>query len=113
MKKDIKELKYTIKKEESASDSYTITIDEVLDKDGIKSLTKRIEDTYNTETDIYTVSEVVKKNLTKNAIYSLIIASVGILIYIAFRFKFNYAVAAIVALIHDVIMIILFFCILG
>ena len=111
LENDIKELKYTIKKESVASNTTTITIDEVLDKDGIKSLTDKLEKTYNTDTDIYTVSKVVKQELTKNAIYSLIIASIGILIYIAFRFKFNYAIAAIIALIHDVTIIILFFCI--
>ena len=36
---------------------------------------------------------------------------IGILIYIAFRFKFNYAVAAIIALIHDSLIIFLFFCV--
>ena len=38
-------------------------------------------------------------------------ASIGILIYVALRFKFNYAISALVALFHDVLMIILFFCI--
>lgn len=108
---DIKELNYTIKKTEKTSEDITITIDEVLDKDHISTLSSSLEEEYNTNTDIYTVSKVVKQELTKNAIYSLMIASIGILIYIAFRFKFNYAIAAIIALIHDVTMIILFFCI--
>ena len=111
IRKDIKELDYTIKKEETTNENITITIDEVLDKDHIENLSKSLEDEYDTNTDIYTVSKVVKQELTKNAIYSLVIASIGILIYIAFRFKFNYAIAAIAALIHDVLMIILFFCI--
>ena len=111
IRKDIKELDYTIKKEETTNENITITIDEVLDKDHIENLSKSLEDEYDTNTDMYTVSKVVKQELTKNAIYSLVIASIGILIYIAFRFKFNYAIAAIAALIHDVLMIILFFCI--
>ena len=111
LKKDIKELEYTIKKEETTKENITITIDEVLDKDKIESLSNSLETKYETDTDIYTVSKIVKQELTKNAIYSLLIASIGILIYVAFRFKFNYAIASIVALIHDVLMIILFFCI--
>ena len=111
LKTDIKELDYTIKKEETTKENITITIDEVLDKDKIESLSTSLETKYEIDTDIYTVSKIVKQELTKNAIYSLIIASIGILIYVAFRFKFNYAIASIVALIHDVLMIILFFCI--
>ena len=111
LKKDIKDLDYSIKKESVTTNDITITIDEVLDKDDIESLSTYLEEEYDTNTDIYTVSKIVKQELTKNAISSLIIASIGILIYVAFRFKFNYAIAAIAALIHDVIMIILFFCI--
>ena len=111
LKENIKELDYTIKKEEITSENITITIDEVLDKENIESLSASLEAEYNTNTDIYTVSKIVKQELTKNACLSLILASIGILIYVAFRFKFNYAIAAIIALIHDALMIILFFCI--
>ena len=111
LEKDMKDLNYTIKKTEETDEDITITIDEVLDKDHIKNLSTSLEEEYNTNTDIYTVSKIVKQELTKNAIYSLIIATIGILIYIAIRFKFNYAIAAIIALIHDATMIILFFCI--
>jgi len=113
IRKDFDEYKYTIKKEEVTDSDITITIKEVLNKDDIKELSGDIEYKYDTNTDIYTVSKIVKQDLTKNAVYSLVIASIGILIYIAFRFKFNYAVAAIMALIHDCIIIFLFFSIFG
>ena len=111
VEKELKNSKYTIKKTEDSNDDITITIDEVLDKNHIKKLSQRLENEYDTDTDIYTVSKVVKQELTKNAIKSLIFASIGILIYVALRFKFNYAISALVALFHDVLMIILFFCI--
>lgn len=111
IEKDIEELDYTIKKTEETKEDITITIEEVLDKEHIEELSTTLESEYDTNTDIYTVSKVVKQELTKNAIYSLILASIGILIYVAVRFKFNYAIAAIIALVHDVLMIILFFCI--
>lgn len=107
----LKKEKYTIKKTEETKENITVTIDEVLDKEPIKKLSNNLEEKYKTNTDIYTVSKVVKQELTKNAIYSLVIASIGILIYIAIRFKLNYAISAIIALVHDVTMIILFFCI--
>ena len=108
---EIKDLKYTIKKSEETSSNVIVTIDQVLDKDDIKKLSSKLEEEYHTDTDIYTVSKVVKQELTKNAIYSLVIASIGILIYIAIRFRFNYAISAIMALVHDVTIIILSFCI--
>jgi len=107
----LEDVGYSIRKEEESSKDIVITISEVLDKDDIKGLSNGLEEEYDTTTDIYTVSKVVKQELTKNAIYSLVIASVGILIYVAFRFKFNYAVAAIIALVHDSLIIFLFFCI--
>ena len=111
LEKDLKNLKYTIKKEEETSKDITIVIKDVLDKKEIKNLTNTIEKKYDTDTDIYTVSKVVKQELTKNAIYSVLLASIGILIYVSIRFKYNYAVAAVIALVHDAVIITLFFCI--
>lgn len=111
IKKDMNKLGYVIKKEEETSNDITLVIKDVLDKDEIKELSSSLEKKYDTDTDIYTVSKVVKQELTKNAIYSIILASIGILIYVNFRFKFNYAISAIIALVHDVAIIIFFFCI--
>ena len=57
------------------------------------------------------MSKVVKQELVKNAIKSLIIAIIGIIIYVAIRFRFNYAISGIIALIHDVAFTFLFFAI--
>jgi len=111
IKNDLKDLGYTIKKSDGTENDVTVTIDEVLDKEDIESLTNELEEKYETETDIYVVSKIVKQELTKNAIYSLILAAVAIVIYVSFRFTFNYAVAGIVALAHDILIVILFFCI--
>ena len=108
---ELKNLKYTVKKSEETKDDVTVTIDEVIDKGHIQKLSKKIEKEYHTDTDIYTVSKVVKQELTKNAIQSLLFASLGILIYVAIRFKFNYAISALIALCHDVVMIVIIFCI--
>ncbi|KAF0197488.1 MAG: preprotein translocase subunit SecF [Bacillota bacterium] len=47
--------------------------------------------------------------LVRNAIYALILASIGMLIYIAIRFEHKFAVAAVIALLHDVFVVIIFF----
>ena len=111
IKNDMKKDGYTIKKQEETDSDITIVIKEVLNKTQTEKLSKSLEKEYNTNTDIYTVSKIVKQQLTKNAIYSVLLATVGILLYVSLRFKFDYAVSAIVALIHDVAIIIFFFCI--
>lgn len=100
---------YTFKKEEKTNSSYTIIIDEVLNKEEINALNSKLTNDYNTTTDIYVVSQIVKQELTKNAIMSLVLASIGIILYISFRFKFNYAVSGVLALVHDVCIVILCF----
>ena len=105
----IKELGYTIKKVDKRESNYTVIIDEVIEKDAINELNHELEDNFNVKTDIFAVSQVVKQELTKNAIYSLILAAIGIVIYVSIRFKFNYAISSVVALIHDVAIVILFF----
>ena len=45
----------------------------------------------------------VGKELTRNAVVAVLIACVAMLIYIAIRFEFNFGVAALTALLHDVL----------
>jgi len=51
-----------------------------------------------------TVGPVVGKEITRTAIIASLLAMFGILIYVAFRYEFSFAVGAIVALIHDIFM---------
>ncbi|MFQ5673841.1 MAG: protein translocase subunit SecF [Nitrospinales bacterium] len=48
------------------------------------------------------VGPKVGKDLREKAALSIIYASIGIVLYISWRFEFKYAIAAIVALLHDV-----------
>lgn len=52
------------------------------------------------------VGPKVGKDLTNKAILSIVFAWIGMLIYIAWRFEFRYALGAIIALIHDTIIVI-------
>ena len=105
----LKENNYNIEKTNTNEKELTFVISEVLGKEEITKLTSTLKDDYNLNSDIYVVSKVVKQELVKNAVKSLIIASIGIIIYIAIRFRFNYAISGIVALIHDVLFTFLFF----
>lgn len=108
-KDDIELNDYTIEKINTSKDATTIVIKEKLDKDEVKELSDKLESEYNTSADIYVVSDLVKKELIKNAIIALIIAFVGITIYVSIRFRFNYAISGIIALVHDVLITTIFF----
>ncbi|NQT29958.1 MAG: protein translocase subunit SecF [Candidatus Saganbacteria bacterium] len=48
-----------------------------------------------------TIGPVIGKELRAQALWALLIASIGIIGYVSFRFEFKYAVAALFALYHD------------
>ena len=48
-----------------------------------------------------TIGPVIGRELRMQALWALIVATIGMLIYVAFRFEFKYALAAILALYHD------------
>lgn len=100
---------YSINKVTYNLENTIVYLNESLDKDQINSLSLSLKEEMNLDSDIYVVSKLVKQELVKNAFKSLIIASIGIIIYIAIRFKFNYAISGIIALIHDVIITFLCF----
>ena len=62
--------------------------------------------------DVSYVGPVAGATLVKNAITSVLIASVLMLIYIAWRFDFHSGVAAVLALLHDVAVMLAFMVIL-
>lgn len=106
---EIKLEEYNILKTTKNKDSTTIIISEKLNKEEIKSLSSDIEERYNAKTDIFVVSDMVKKELIKNALFALMLSVIGIVIYVSFRFRFNYAISGIIALVHDVLITIVFF----
>ncbi|MGI2326489.1 protein translocase subunit SecDF [Planococcus sp. YIM B11945] len=67
---------------------------------------------FGNDANISTVSPTVGEELVKNAIWALALASIGIIIYVAFRFEWRMGVASIVALLHDVFFIIAAFSLL-
>ena len=52
------------------------------------------------------VGPAMGQELTRNAIYALIIAMGMMIIYITFRFQFVFAISGIIALLHDVLLVI-------
>lgn len=62
---------------------------------------------------VTSVGPTLGKELFKMSILALALAIVGMILYISFRFKFEYAVAAILGLVHDVLFVLGVFSILG
>ncbi len=80
--------------------------EEKLEEIGTKVKNSLVEK-YNAESIVVERVEMVGpkvgKDLREKAILSIVYAIIGIVIYISWRFEFQYAIAAIIALIHDVL----------
>ncbi len=62
---------------------------------------------------VTSVGPTLGKELLKKSVTALIIAVLGMIIYLTIRFKFTYALAAILGLAHDTLFVCGFFAILG
>ncbi len=80
-----------------------IRISDSLDGEKVKELNKYFEDKYDAKVNIGVVSNLVARELVKNAIISVLFALVGIILYVSLRFKFSYAIGGVIALVHDVL----------
>jgi len=113
VKSDLKELNYKVENVEQISDNVIyVTIHNVLDNEETTKIENYFNDKYSATTSVGSISNEVKKDITRNAIKALIYACIGMIIYITIRFKFSYGVSAIVALIHDSLMVLILFSLL-
>ncbi|WP_174729941.1 protein translocase subunit SecDF [Mesobacillus harenae] len=74
----------------------------VLSKEEISEVKDHFNELFGSDqTNVSTVSPTIGKELAKNAIIAVIIASVGIILYVTLRFEMFMALAAVIALLHD------------
>ena len=111
IKEDLTELELVASKITISSDEITIRIDDAIDGDKVKEVNTFFEDKYEAKVNIGVVTNIVQKELVKNAILSVLIALIGIIVYVSIRFKFSYAIGGTVALIHDVLIMFSIFAI--
>lgn len=110
IKTDIESLGYELYDYEQIEEGQVIVrITDTLDNTQIEKATAHFEENYEATTSIGVVSNLVQKELIKNAIISLLLASIGIVLYMTFRFEFSYAISGIFALVHDVVFVIILF----
>lgn len=89
----------------------SIRVDDAVDGETVKEINTYFEDKYEAKVNVGVVSNIVQQELIKNAVFSVLIALIGIIIYVAFRFKYSYAIGGVVALVHDVLMMFSLFAI--
>lgn len=89
-----------------------IRLSDSLDKDEVNEVSNYLLDEYESDALIQKVSPSIGENLIKNSIYSLLIAIFATVIYITFRFRSSFAFAAIVALLHDLFIMVSLFALL-
>ena len=77
------------------------------------SLAEQFKDSSLTLEGISVIGSAVSDEITRNAFWSVLVALLGILLYVAFRFELGYGIGAIVATIHDVLMSIGIYVLLG
>ncbi|EIQ3845490.1 TPA: protein translocase subunit SecDF [Staphylococcus pseudintermedius] len=80
-----------------------------LNKDEVAKVTDTLKSQYGKEPSVNTVSPVIGQELAKNAMLAVIIASIGMIIYISLRFEWRMGIASIISLLHDAFMIIAVF----
>jgi preprotein translocase subunit SecF len=95
------------------NDRVTIRFDKVLDAQQVKSVETAFKTAYGDKVtkEENTVDTELAKELALKAIYAVLIASVGIMIYVSIRFEWRFAIAGIVALLHDAFIVISLFSI--
>ncbi len=116
IQKYFKDNKYTVSDISYINDEKGVylKINETLTNEKIKEVQNNIDNldkSQSIKTDIGVVSNIVKKELTKNAILSIIFAAIGIVIYVGIRYTFSYGISAIIALIHDALFVVALFSI--
>lgn len=78
---------------------------EAIDTEVMEKAKESLGKTYNAEVSDNVVQPIIGRELVRNAVIISVLAWIGVLIYVSVRFKWDYALSGIVALIHDVFII--------
>ncbi|MEW5207868.1 protein translocase subunit SecF, partial [Bacillus cereus] len=114
--KDFKELNIDVKEENIVptgddNKGFAVRTLGVLSKDEIAKTKTFFHDKYGTDPNISTVSPTIGKEIARNAFIAVLIASAVIILYVSIRFRFTYALSAVLALLHDAFVMVVMFSI--
>ena len=97
-----------------ASGDYTVyaTTKASLSTEELSEIKEAFAAEYGVEPGDNVVTPVVGKELVRNAVILTIVAWIAMMAYVTFRYEVDYALGCIVALVHDVVLVLASFCIL-
>lgn len=104
-----------IQQAESAGEHGVIIRTKTLESEEIVAIDNAIKDKFKSAEMLRSemVGPTIGRELRINALLAIIAASIAIVAYISFRFEFRFAAVSIIALMHDVLITIGIFAILG
>ncbi|MGG2064265.1 MULTISPECIES: protein translocase subunit SecDF [unclassified Bacillus (in: firmicutes)] len=117
VQQELHDLKVDVKKEDivptgNDNKGFAVRTIGVLSKDDIAKVKTFYHDKYGAEPNVSTVSPTIGKEIARNALIAVLIASLVIILYVSIRFRFTYALSAVLALLHDAFFIIIVFSLL-
>ncbi|WP_145115267.1 protein translocase subunit SecDF [Staphylococcus argensis] len=89
----------------------TVQFKDDLNKNQVSKLKNMVHDKFGHDPTVNTVSPLIGQELAKNAMKALALASIGIIIYVTLRFEWRMGLSAILALLHDVFIMVAVFSI--
>ena len=79
----------------------------------LKHINEKFPQAGYTQDQLEHVGSLIGSELLKNSVIALVLGMIGILIYVTIRFEFSFALGALVALLHDIIITIGAFALFG
>ncbi|PNZ70458.1 protein translocase subunit SecDF [Staphylococcus croceilyticus] len=87
----------------------TVQFKKALTKNEVIKVNEKMNDAYGHKPTVNTVSPMIGQELAKNAMKALIFAAIGIIIYVSLRFEWRMGLSSVLALLHDVFIIVALF----
>ncbi|MBF0517150.1 MAG: protein translocase subunit SecF [Nitrospirae bacterium] len=104
---------HTASSQSPSSDGAPSAVEKGLSDKVIEALTKGFNDNKITVDSISEIGPKVGKRLRVDALWAVIASTIGILIYVGWRFQFSFSLGATVATFHDVLAVLGFFYMTG
>ncbi|MBQ6135583.1 MAG: protein translocase subunit SecD [Bacilli bacterium] len=102
LKEDLNTWNYKAHEIQITDSEVNIRLNKTLNGDQVDEVNQYFEDKYDAKVNVGVVTNVVQRELIKNAALSVLVALGVIILYISIRFKFSYAIGGVAALFHDI-----------
>jgi len=114
LKEQLPEAKFSAVTPYGTNQAYT-RFDQTVSSDKMMEIEQALKAKYGDQVtkQVATVDPSIAREMVKKAAIAVLIASLGIIVYIAFRFQWLFGIATVVGLAHDVIIPIALFSVLG